>query len=74
MMGIGIETPSTSAAKVGPALTAATMMVARFPAVVPKKIRIQNKAITSPHSRSHVLNLAHMPSGFKLPGLNLARL
>ena len=33
------------AAIVGQALTAATMMVAKFPAVVPKKIRIQNKAI-----------------------------
>ncbi len=74
MMGIGIETASYARSYGWSALTAATMMLAKFAAVVLKKIRILNKAITSPHSRSHVLNLAHMPSGFRLPGLNLARL
>ena len=40
----------------------------------PNKIRIQHRAITSPHSLSQVRNLALRPSGFRIPGLSLAKL
>ena len=53
---------------------AATRMVNTFAAVVQQKIRIHIKARKSPHSLNHPLNWFQAPNGFRVPGLNLARL